>query len=195
MKPRTKSQFEISRLAGYLPGLTKEHSEWAKLNCFENSAILKKKSELTCTLCGHQWNMEATIEVQCPHCKTNLNVKPSRKQIIDEIGCMTIADTVGGYQVLRHFLIIKRFRIGEKFDIDPIEVVQLWFDEYGKCTPIAKKRLTCSCYCKQPFQLSSDLNFRSKMINEYKIWGDVYPVVFVTDKLKKRGLDGFHGCN
>lgn len=200
MKPRTNTQLEISRLAGYLPGLTKEHTEWAKLNCFPQDAIRRKTGDITCTLCGHQWNSKTQLAdtltgVECPHCKSELKVMDSKKRVIDEIGYMTISYTMGEYQILRHFLVMKKFSVGEKVEVSAHEVVQLWFDEDGKCIPVAKNRLQSSYYCKQPFQLSSDLNFRSKMINEYKIWGDVYPVVFVTDKLKKRGLDGFHGCN
>ena len=200
MKPRTKAQFEISRLAECLPGLTKDHIEWAKLNCFSQEAIRRKSGELTCTLCGHQWKskswlVDSATGVECPHCGSELKVKDSKKRVVDEIGCMTIADVMGEYQVLRHFIVNKRFHVGENFEIDPIEVVQLWFDENGKCTPVAKKLLMCSYRCRVPFSMNSELDFRSKVIDDYKIWGDVYKTAWLTDDLRKKGLTSFHGCN
>ena len=200
MKPRNKVQFEISRLAECLPGLTKDHSEWAKLNCFMGKAIRRKNGDMTCTLCGHQWQSESWLAdsatgVDCPHCKSNLKVLDSKKRVIDEISYMTIADAIGEYQVLRNFLVTKKFRIGEKASIDIIQVVQTWFDENGKCIPIAKARRMNSSYGTHPFALGGDMNFRSKIIDEYKIWGEVYPTMKITNELKKRGLKSFHGCN
>ena len=200
MRPRNKTQEEISHLVGYLPGLRQEHEEWAKLNCFAPDAIRRKSGETTCTLCGHQWQSEKELAnpiagISCPHCKSELKVKLSKKRVIDEIGYMTIADEVGGYQVLRNFLVTKKFDIGEKVTVSISEVVQTWFTEEGRCIAIARGRNQSYYRCRQPFSFSREMDFKSKIVNEYKIWGEVYPEVYIIDKLKKRGLKSFPTCN
>ncbi|MEG0890076.1 MAG: hypothetical protein RSH25_16570, partial [Bacteroides sp.] len=200
MKPKTNSQLEISRLVGYLPVLTNEHKEWAKLNCFPAEAIRRKNGDVYCSLCGYQWKSDSeladtVVGITCPHCQSELKAEYSKRRTIDTLGYMTIVDVVGEYQVLRHFLVNKVFKLGENFTLDPIEVVQLWFNEDGKCIPITRARSQNSSWCRQPFSLSKPMNFRSRIIEEYKIWGDVYPNMYITDKLKKRGLTSFYGCN
>lgn len=198
MKPKNRKQQDVDRVSGYLSGLTLEQREWAQFNCFSPEAYRRKTGDITCSMCGHQWNNKqnnSEADVTCPHCKSELSIIESKKRTVDQISYMTIADVVENYQVLRNFMVHKQFRFGEKVNVQITEVVQTWFDEAGNCVPIAKKRLMCSYNCRQPFSIGSEMDFRSRIINEYMIWGDVYPQISVTNKLVKRGLTSFCGCN
>lgn len=88
-----------------------------------------KESDLSYTLLG----------VNCPCCGKHLKVKGSRKSVYSpQPMYFTIITTIGGFQVLRHFLASKSCRVGQpaKFEIN--EAVQNWISPKGIETIMAK---------------------------------------------------------
>ena len=154
MKPRTKLEKRVTGLSGKLSAVTEVQKEWAKEHIFTHEAY-RCKDELWCSECGGTWIDTSNSELgttllgdttECPYCHHKLDVKVSRKRKVEEEKYMSILQTAGEFQIIRHILCCKYAR-KRNFDLNSrqdyihytfFEVVQEWITVEGKRTIMAK---------------------------------------------------------
>lgn len=208
MKPRTKLQKQVTELSSKLPAITETQQNWAKEHLFSHEAY-KCKDEMWCSECGGMWidttNSELGVTVlgdktECPYCHHKLDVKVSRKQKGCEDVYMSVLQTAGEFQVIRHILCCKYVR-KRKFDLNRVqddarytffEVVQEWITVDGKRTIMAKPMNMGSngWIYSEPLSIkgeygSSNWNYYGDL---YAIYGELYPKVKLLPELRKRGI-------
>lgn len=205
MKPRTKLQKQVTELSSKLPAITEAQKLWAEEHCFSHEAF-KCKDELWCSECGGTWidtsNSELGVtllgdKTECPYCHHKLDVKVSRKQKSDEGVYMSILQTVGEFQVIRHLLCCKYVR-KRKLDLNSVqdyisyhffEVVQEWIRIDGKRTIMAKPMNMGSNGWIYSESLSIKDEYGSSCYGDlYAIYGELYPRVKILPELRKRGI-------
>lgn len=120
MKPRTKLEKRVTGLSGKLSAVTEVQKEWAKEHIFIHEAY-RCKDELWCSECGGTWIDTSNSELrttllgdttECPYCHHKLDVKVSRKRKVEEEKYMSILQTAGEFQIIRHILCCKYARKG-----------------------------------------------------------------------------------
>lgn len=98
--------------------------EWAKEHIFTHEAY-RCKDELWCSECGGTWIDTSNSELgttllsdttECPYCHHKLDVKISRKRKVEEEKYMSILQTAGEFQIIRHILCCKYVRKGIWFE-------------------------------------------------------------------------------
>lgn len=94
--------------------------EWAKEHIFTHEAY-RCKDELWCSECGGTWIDTSNSELgttlfsdttECPYCHHKLDAKVSRKRKVEEEKYMSILQTAGEFQIIRHILCCKYVRKG-----------------------------------------------------------------------------------
>ena len=125
MKPRTKLEKRVTGLSGKLSAVTEVQKEWAKEHIFTHEAY-RCKDELWCSECGGTWIDTSNSELgttllgdttECPYCHHKLDVKVSRKRKVEEEKYMSILQTAGEFQIIRHILCCKYAR-KRNFDLN-----------------------------------------------------------------------------
>lgn len=196
MKPKTKLQKQVVRLSSKLPALSDYQTSWAIKKCFEMEGFYRAK-KIWCTECGEVFEAKESdlsyslLGVNCPCCGKHLKVKGSRKSVYSpQPMYFTIITTIGGFQVLRHFLASKSCRVGQpaKFEIN--EAVQNWISPKGIETIMA--RLTNNSYgIYDRWCWSTNMEIRSDcyLKGKYHIWANYIKTVSLLPKLKYAGID------
>lgn len=208
MKPRTKLEKRVTGLSGKLSAVTEVQKEWAKEHIFTHEAY-RCKDELWCSECGGTWidtsnsELGATLlgdTTECPYCHHKLDVKVSRKRKVEEKKYMSILQTAGEFQIIRHILCCKYVR-KRNFDLNSrqdyihytfFEVVQEWITVEGKRTIMAKPMNMGSSgwIYSEPLSIKGEYgsyswNYRGDL---YAIWGWIYPRKKLIPELRKRGI-------
>ena len=208
MKPRTKLEKRVTGLSGKLSAVTEVQKEWAKEHIFTHEAY-RCKDELWCSECGGTWIDTSNSELgttllgdttECPYCHHKLDVKVSRKRKVEEEKYMSILQTAGEFQIIRHILCCKYAR-KRNFDLNSrqdyihyafFEVVQEWITVEGKRTIMAKPMNMGSSgwIYSEPLSIKGEYgsyswNYRGDL---YAIWGWIYPRKKLIPELRKRGI-------
>lgn len=154
MKPRTRLEKRVTGPSGKLSTVTEVQKEWAKEHIFTHEAY-RCKDELWCSECGGTWIDTSNSELgttlfsdtaECPYCHHKPDAKVSRKRKVEEEKHMSILQTAGEFQIIRHILCCKYVR-KRNFDLNGrqdhihyafFEVVQEWITVGGKRTIMAK---------------------------------------------------------
>ena len=207
MKPKTTYQCHVLALSKKLPEITEKQKRWAFEHCFEALGLASKKS-VWCLECGEVFSYEAPTlitaivgsEVTCPHCGKELKLENSRMKNYDEKWYYTIATTIEGFQVFRHFIVTKSMRrdIAELkrpyFTIH--EAVQNWIDDLGRDTIIARP---CKplFYCSDAWDFTKPMEIRPyRDVSKYNINARfIYPRRSILPKIKRNGyVSSFCDC-
>lgn len=208
MKPRTKLEKRVTGLSGKLSAVTEVQKEWAKEHIFTHEAY-RCKDELWCSECGGTWIDTSNSELrttllgdttECPYCHHKLDVKVSRKRKVEEEKYISILQTAGEFQIIRHILCCKYAR-KRNFDLNSrqdyihyafFEVVQEWITVEGKRTIMAKPMNMGSSgwIYSEPLSIKGEYgsyswNYRGDL---YAIWGWIYPRKKLLPELRKRGI-------
>ena len=208
MKPRTKLEKRVTGLSGKLSAVTEVQKEWAKEHIFTHEAY-RCKDELWCSECGGTWIDTSNSELgttllgdttECPYCHHKLDVKISRKRKVEEEKYMSILQTAGEFQIIRHILCCKYVR-KRNFDLNSrqdyihytfFEVVQEWITVEGKRTIMAKPMNMGGngWIYSEPLSIKGEYgsysyNYRGDL---YAIWGWIYPRKKLIPELRKRGI-------
>lgn len=137
MEPKTKLQKQVVRLSSKLPALSDNQSAWAIKKCFEMEGFHRAK-KIWCTECGEVFEAKGSdlsyslLGADCPCCGKHLKVQGSRKRVYSPQSMyFTIITTIGGFQVLRHFVASKSCRVGQPAKFELHEAVQNWISPKG----------------------------------------------------------------
>lgn len=201
MEPKTKLQKQVVRLSSKLPALSDNQTAWAIKNCFDMEGFHRAK-KIWCTECGEVFEDKESdlsyslLGTNCPCCGKHLKVQESRKRVyVPQSMYFTIITTIGGFQVLRHFVASKSCRVGQPAKVELHEAVQNWISPKG--IEIIMARLTnCSYGAYDQWCWSSKMEIRSDYyINDkYHIWARHIKTLRLLPKLKYAGIDqNFNG--
>lgn len=196
MKPKTKMQFKVAELAGFIPeSLTTAQKDYAFRHCFEHYGYQAHihQNKTVCMDCLHVFNTDKK-RIKCPKCGQTLEIVNSRKRTLIQDRYFCVVDRYSEFQILRFFYCSKISKIGKYFNHEFTAVVQHWFNSKGSV--VTRARLPIPCSTSGKWKMESDLEIRARSrgrdyrITPDAIWskGKVIPV------LKRNGFKGsFHG--
>jgi len=133
---------------------------------------------------------------ECPHCKSKLIVKTTKKRTFDDSYYMNIIMAHKGYQVIRTVMLSYKSKIGEPTKFSHSEVMQRWIAPNGKYCTFAKLRQTMRTCCidswifHTPLELRNENSNNKFYINVYdKIgsMGEMYPRQQLIPELRRTG--------
>ncbi len=187
MKPRNKKQQEILALSGQLRPLTPNQKKWAFDHTIDHYAYRLKSGMATCMDCGHEWKEVGFGIYKCPKCGARVEIKNTTERVHRDKSYFNVITTMGGYQVIRMFLMIVEMRKGMKAKPAFLEIGSYWIDDKGNKTVIGLQR-TLGMYIDS-FAFGSPLEIRNDNDAFRHIAGEwVYPKIKVTDTIKRNGF-------
>lgn len=192
MKPRTKQEHEIERLAKTMPPITERHIVQAKEKCYPGEAWqMGRDFGCFCTKCGKEFDSEAREgKVVCPHCGHTLTVVRTRKQHRNETKMFAIVTTHQGRQVVR-YIEIKQFI--NRFGVRPVaydwcEVAQVWINDKGESRTRAVS-ISYNFY-RSSFNYNTPLQIRQKDKTYDFLTSGVYSPQRILPVARRNGYDG-----
>ena len=187
MKPRNRKQQEIMKLSGQLRPLTPSQKKWAFNHTIDHYAYRLKSGMATCMDCGHEWKEVGFGIYKCPKCGARVEIKNTTERVHRDKSYFNVITTMGGYQVIRMFLMIVEMRKGMKAKPAFLEIGSYWIDNKGNKTVIGLQR-TLGMYIDS-FAFGSPLEIRNDNDAFRHIAGQwVYPKIKVTDTIKRNGF-------
>lgn len=141
MKPRTKLQHDVFDRSGELPCRAKQIKDYAVEKCLDHVGYMTK-SRVICMDCGERFSpcLVHRKRTVCPHCNSKLKIQEIMKRSLDQQGCISIAEIVGPYQLIRNFEVRSSHKDGHAAMYSCREVSQDWIGEDGKRTIVARQR-------------------------------------------------------
>lgn len=196
MKPRNEHERRVVALSAKLPGITDKARRWARKHCFAPIGYTCK-GEVWCSQCGAMMLHEGKAKGMkvCPMCGSHLELKASQKKRIKEKVYFTVLARVEEFQVCRHFVVEKRMKKYGYPDYIINEAVQVWINEQGRETIVARPcRPMFMVYDAWDFGKSMEIRTRgSAYFDRYRIAGVKYPWGGVLPLLRRNGYKGNSG--
>ena len=190
MKPRNKFERAILAQSKYLRPITKTQKQWAFRECIDHFAYRLPKGNTTCMDCGHLWQMiEPTEHCTCPQCGAGLEVITTRARKLQQRQYFTVLTTLGGYQVLRMYLLIACMEKGYQASSSIMEIGQYWWDERGRQSIVAVQR-TMGHYVDSFAYYSPMAIRRDNEAYRFVARCPLCPKVKLSDTLKRNGFEG-----
>lgn len=196
MKPITKNEKEVDRLAKTLPALTGKQLKWISRNAVPATAYRFKDKQAWCSNCGHVFD-DSHKQGRCPHCgaKFTEHKQSPRKQVERNKWYTTILTTCEGWQVSRHFMVEHyAYKDGHQ-DQSIREAVQIWTNERGE--QVINARSVCmSCLYYDVWNFNSELSIKRRPAQwsfgwqRYDIFSPANMVCRVLPILKRNGFTG-----
>lgn len=139
MKPRTKIQYEVSRLANLLLPLTYQE-EQEGISKSLPSYLYKNKSSANCMDCGADIDLKLIGRkktMNCPECSKKLEIVHTLDRVkeITEVyfaKCQIVNSDGYEFQLVRNFSLYKYCKKGERAIIHIREVCQNWYDQLSR---------------------------------------------------------------
>lgn len=198
MKPRTKKEKWVDTLAKTLPALTDAQIKWIHRNAVPATAYqFGKEHQAWCSNCGHIFD-DTRNQKKCPHCGAKFekhDTEHPRKHVERSKHYTTIITTCGGWQVVRHFMVVHYASKGGYQDQDIYEAVQVWTNEKGEQVINARSVCMSGCY-RDVWDFSTPMTIKHKPpmytfgYNRYHIFSYANRVLRVLPIFKQRGFDG-----
>lgn len=190
MKPGNKFEKAVLDESKNLRPITKTQCKWAFRECIDHFAYRLPKGRTTCMDCGHAWTMNNPTEYcTCPHCRARLQVKETFERKIRQKQYFTVLTTLGGYQVLRMYLLTVVMEKGYRAVSSVMEIGHYWWNESGRQTIVAIRR-TPGRYIDSfayysPMDIRRD-NEAYQCVSHFPL----YPKIKVIDTLRRNGFAG-----
>lgn len=139
--------------------------------------------------CGHEWLENRDGMCLCPECGTQIEIKDTKERVIRDKSYFNVITTIGGYQVIRMFLMMVEMRKGMKAKPAYLEIGSYWIDCKGNPTVVGLQR-TLGHYIDSfafgsPLEIRRDNEAFQRISDEW-----VYPRIKVTDTIKRNGFKG-----
>lgn len=192
MKPRNKLQEKVLALSKSLSPITESQKKYGEKNCFTAFYYHTLKG-VTCFDCGHTWKPKThknTEEIICENCKTLLTPRSNKARKITDKAYYSIITTFKGFQLIRHYLVEKNCKAGQKAVYKTNEVSQTWIEPTThQVTYVARAVMAFGMYYDN-WVMNSEMEIKPSharhIINPWKI----YPRVKVIDKIRRNGFNG-----
>ena len=190
MKPRNKFEQAVLTQSQHLRPITKAQRQWAFRECIDHYAYRLPKGNTTCMDCGHSWQMiKPTEHCTCPQCGAGLEVITTRARKLQQRQYFTVLTTLGGYQVLRLYLLISGMVKGYQASSSVMEIGQYWWDERGRQSIVAVQR-TMGHYIDSFAYYSPMAIRRDNEAYRFIARCPRYPEVKLSDTLQRNGFEG-----
>ena len=190
MKPRNKFERAILAQSKYLRPITKTQRQWAFRECIDHYTYRLPRGNTTCMDCGHSWQMDIPSEhCTCPQCGAGLEVITTRARKLQQRQYFTVLTTLGGYQVLRMYLLIACMEKGYQASSSIMEIGQYWWDERGRQSIVAVQR-TMGHYVDSFAYYSPMAIRRDNEAYRFVARCPLCPKVKLSDTLKRNGFEG-----
>jgi len=147
MKPRTKLQFEVLKLAKQLPDIKPKIMDWAKSDILQHKAF-STTHRVICMDCGQKFKPELITDKKaiCPHCHTALTVEITKNRTDNQHLYLAYADVFDDFQIVRYFELKSKHKADQKAEYSIIEILSHWILPNGKREVIARNH-TLNYYC------------------------------------------------
>ncbi|MCQ2082080.1 MAG: PcfJ domain-containing protein [Lachnospiraceae bacterium] len=203
MQPRTKEEKRVMELSAKLPPLSPSQRAWALSHIGTPTAYVNKRNAW-CSECGEPLPMRKSsllvdvIEDKtiCPHCGKELTIQKNTTGSIHRNSCYyTIVTTCKGYQVFRHFLVVRNAIRTCEITYAINEAVQIWVNSNGKETIVARDVNSTSYYIDS-WLFNHDMSIKHKCDSyyahtRYEIRPSfIYPNRKYIPTLKRNGFKG-----
>lgn len=210
MQPRTKIEKEVAALSAKLRPLTAAAMADAAKKCTPHEAYICK-GYAWCSDCGYvfEYKTEGELSVVmtnderiiCPHCGARLDKKVSRKEKVICMYWYGVVQTIGGWTVVRHFLVDYSIWKREEPYRNVTECVQNWIDDNGKEVVMARNT-KMNCYYNDLFDYRTPITIKRKQrdyySNSYYGYDHRYRIcdyatygrTSITPKVKQHGFNG-----
>ena len=166
MLPKTKREKIVWELFDTLPALTEEAKQFAihniggkqqaYFNIRKNAVIGKYR----CTVCGHEWDGQGSLEVVCPHCGQTLVVEKTKKKKANNYGFFVDAQTCEEWLVLRYYWYDHDVRVDGSINNLFQEVMQLWYDADNNEVVMANNKAMYPNMVRCPFSIFSQMSIK-----------------------------------
>lgn len=167
MKPKTAVEIKLVEHSSNLPQITSQQNELAFKKCFDNYAVLSRKS-VFCLECGHTWKSfdnKILKNVTCQNCSKKLTISNKYNNGLRETDYYQILTTTGKFQLIRMICITKTMKKSSKCSHFAHEVMQIFIDEFGKSRTMSKNVVGMSQYFDQ-WIAHSELSLKSNDNND-----------------------------
>lgn len=205
MKAKNQTEKFVCNASKKLPPLTQSQREWGETHIQAPTAFVNKR-HAWCSECGmpldhKKLNSNLIIdvledEVVCPHCGTKLKIEKNSLGAVQIIkNYYTIVTTYQGYQVFRHFLATKHCQRNDVALYSFNEVVQIWIDENGKETIMARNVSPINMYY-DVWILDKEMSIKRRYGSYYGYCRydinpqSIYPHRRYINNLKRNGFKG-----
>lgn len=208
MIPKTALQRQVMSLSEHhLPPLSDKQRQWAIDKCFGFHGYICT-GNVWCQCCGGEFEHKVShlgvevdeVKVVCPHCGKLISLSNSRKKRDKSQYYFSIVTICRGFQVIRHFLARKELARQSAFhniiDSTPCilinEAVQIWIDDQGKETIVARNVIPGPfIYDNWDFSKPMSIKIPNRSAyapNKYDIHSDyIYPIRKVLPLARRNG--------
>ncbi len=206
MKPRTKFQHKVCRIAGKLPAIKQKHYQWAIDKVIVHPGTVSAKREIHCYDCNHSFYYEDLLadvleggkKVICPNCGRSLKVMQTRQRVFRDRYIFGIATTYDGVQIIRYVIAKVTFKKGEQPSFDFTEIMQKYISDKGVIEMVARAHM-CSPYYYDLWSYGSPMELRSGALDNRNIFAldisEMYPQRRYSKLVSRNGFDGKHLCS
>lgn len=197
MKPITRNEKEVERLAKTLPPLTAAQIKWISQNAVPATAYQINKASAWCSNCGHTFD-NTHKQGKCPHCGAKFDeydTEHPRKRVYKTKKYTTIITTCDGWQVVRHFLVEHYCGKGGYQDQNIYEAVQIWTNALGEQV-INARNVCMSGHYRDVWNFNTPLTIKHKPpmyshgYNRYHIFSYANKVCRILPTLRRNGFSG-----
>lgn len=194
MEPKTKLEKIAYSLHRKLAPISFAQRKWAENGCFTHTGY-KRKASAWCLECGtvfkDLFELATVTGFKCPGCSRELKIQHSQKRTYEESVYFTIFARKAEFQVLRHFIIKKKCRLGEIAQYVINECVQNWISPNGQIVNIARMTAQGAYYDQWSWSSPMEVRGPSVMPGKYEVhaW-HVYPNKRIMPELRRNGFQG-----
>ena len=166
MQPKSKNEKIVWELYDKLPELSEEAKNFAIMNIGgkQTAYFNKRKNAVVgtykCTVCGHEWNGQSSLETTCPHCGKVLKVEATKKKKANNYGFFVDAQTCEDWLVLRYYWHDHDLHSDGTITNFFKEVMQLWYDKDANEVVLANNKAMYPSMVRCPFNLWSGLSVK-----------------------------------
>lgn len=205
MQPRTKEEIRVMELSVKLPPLSSAQREWAITHIGTPTAYVNKR-HAWCSECGQPLNLSLSTRLVdildddqkttvCPHCGKVLTVREkSLGSIHRDYYYYTLVTTCNGYQVFRHFFVVRYAQRTCEISFAINEAVQNWINSDGHETIVARDVAPTFFNDSWMFYRNMSIKHRCKSyyaVDRYDINPNyIYPNRKYIPTLKRNGFKG-----
>lgn len=204
MKPKTKIQKQLVKMAGQLPKLTDVQIRWG-MDRFSKKAYFNKDGKIWCQNCGSVYRVTGSMLAlsigvgsdNCQECGCQFDefIPRDRNRENNEVKQVTYITTYHGWIVARTFMFWRDNTMGEKTVKGYSEVFQNWLREDGKEFITGKSYSRGVGYFHWDYDSEYNIKFHNESYAGYYVMDDVfdikgnyiYPRVIVTPIIRRNG--------
>ena len=188
MRPKSDTDRKIVKLSKSLTwSLTNQQRDYAIRHIFSAGGFYSRK-KAWCFDCGTIFPYNGKETAVCPHCGKKIKLTENGKWSHHEPVYYGVMSVVGGYQVLRAFVIDRQSKKGKAPVYVINECYQLWKAKKGNFKIIARNRYGFNSLYYDRWDYWSEMTLKPHGALCYEFGGCIYPHSGIAKWLRKIGF-------